>query len=514
MKKLFYILITALALAAFTSCEDGEGDVISFGNQDLSVVSAELLFGPDGGTNAIVVETSGTVKAVSDASWAEVSVNGKTINVTAGAYSEIETRYAKITISAGSESTSVVVQQSPVVVKDFNPEDIATTAKGGSYEIPYSANANMTVSSDVDWIAAESTTNDEGTSVLKIDVEPNNTVSQRTGSVSYAVGSIGGVIKVTQASSLVRTSNWTVSYEGLVKIDGKSNDDVLVTVGNEDTGAFAVVVESKSNFTNSGEKAIEDYIATSIYPKASTGTQYSATSHIYISPKLANDTYTAYVIGLKEGNAASGYYQYFDFTINREATPYEKLLGSWTIERQGGFTDTWTIHEDVEDESFLIEGIEGHAYSYFEEWIKASFDANTGELILKEQEILTYEDSEGDNVTVQLVGYINVNGTQYYWGGGDAILRIKANNDNTASIIPQSVYGTYQFTGMVFYGMVADSPAYWYCSGNYQTFDSSTKLTRTTASATSGISSSSVRNTPKVLNPETKSPASGFSFAR
>ena len=87
MKKIAYLFTAALAFAALSACDNGEGEVLSFGNKDLAVVKANLLFGPDGGSNTITVESTNPISATSSSSWATVSVNGMSVVVSAPAYS-------------------------------------------------------------------------------------------------------------------------------------------------------------------------------------------------------------------------------------------------------------------------------------------------------------------------------------------------------------------------------------------------------------------------------------------
>lgn len=473
MKKLAYLFTAALAVAALSACDNGEGEYLSYGNKDLAVVEANLLFGPEGGSNTITVESTNAVTAASEASWASVSVNGKSIVVTAPAYSSNETRYAKITIKAGNESTFVVAQQMGVMVKDFNPSDINATSKAETFDFTFVSNTTMTATADVDWITPSviKATGTDEPDTLRISLLENPTIDVRTGVVSYAAGTYNGTINVTQAGAMVQNPNWTITYEGVTKVDGHSRDDFQVAVGSEDTGKYAFTYLPASQYSASGLE-MADFVVTGVVPAlGASPVMYSDTQHFYY-PKLENDKYIAFAVGLDDNGLTTGYYQYLEFEINRDKTPYEKLLGSWTIERKGNgtsVTDTWTIYEDVEDESFLIEGIEGHAFSFFGgAYVAAQFDASTGELVLNEQIIATVQLND-DPVDVALYGYITVGGTNYYWGEGAEMIRIKANDDNTATMTASTADSRYgPFTGMVFYGLVDGTVTYWWCGGNYQ----------------------------------------------
>ena len=471
MKKLLYVFATVLAFAAFTACDDGEGDVIAYGNQDLKVLSAELIMSPDGGSNTIVVETSGTVTATTDAQWLSLVVNGKNIVATAGPYSGNETRYAKVDIKSGSETTSVTLQQFGVVVKGFNPEDLMVVGGGDTFTFPFESNASMTVFADVDWITATVESEEETGTYIKIVVSANTTVDVRTGNVNYSAGAYNGVIKVTQASSMIRTSNWTVTYEGVTKVAGVSSDDILVTVGAEDTGKYAFVLEPKSAQTASG-LGIVDYIATEIIAKAAQGSLYTTTEHFYQAPKLANDTYVAYVVGIKDGGVASGFYQYLEFTINRESTPYEKFLGNWSAPRGDGNTDIWTIYPGVEDESVYIDGIGGSSASDF--WgdtnamAYATFTSYEGYnyLTIKAGQIIfTFEHSSYGTCNVTLQGTILEGSDTYRVSGDYNICDILLTSDTSAKGYSYDIEltggGKYTVKGMRYYGIVSAGGLSW-----------------------------------------------------
>ena len=471
MKKLLYIFATVLAFAAFTACDDGEGDVITYGNQDLKIVNADLLISPAGGSNTIVVETSGTVTATTDASWLALSVNGKSVVATAGPYSGNESRYAKVIIKAGNESTSVTMQQSGVVVKGFEPEDIMVIGGGDTFTFPFESNAPMTVFSDANWITATVETAEDGSSFIKIVVAANNTVEVRVGAVEYAAGAYNGQIKVTQAAAMVCTSNWKITYEGVTQVSGVSCDDILVTVGSEDTGKYAFVLEPKSLLTASG-LSLEDYISTKVVATAVQGSLYNTTQHFYQAPKLDNDTYVAYAVGIKNGNVSSGYYQYLEFTINRQATPYELFLGSWKAPRGDGNTDIWTIYPGVENETVYIDGIGGSSANDF--WgdpnamASATFTSQEGYNFLtikSNQVIYSFEHSTYGLCEATLKGTILEDGTTYYVNGNYNICDILLTSETAAKGYSYEIQLTdgskYTVKGMRYYGIVSAGALSW-----------------------------------------------------
>ena len=460
MKKILYILSAALTLATFTACDNGEGEVLSFGNKDLKVEEADLLFGPQGGTNTIKVESVNPVTATSSTSWAAVTVNGTSVVVTVPSWDSNESRYAKITLRAGQEETSVTIQQSGIRVKDFNPQDIAAASEPCVYDFPYVSNAEMEASADVDWITTSIVKGvDTDVDTLRVSLQANNTVDPRAGVVSYAAGSYSGTINISQAGSLFQNDNWTITYEGVTKVDGKSKDDVLVTVGGEDTGKYALAVIPVSQFEASGKEK-EEFIATTVVPMLANEDKSDQTKHFYY-PKFENGDYIAFAIGFNDEGLTDGWYQCAEFTIDREKTPFEKWLGKWSVPRGDGNTDEWVITEITEDESVKIVGIGGAT----EEWLgeslgaTATFDPATGKLtIMSGQVVASWTDATYGALQFTLQGTISYNGSPTRVGGTYPIGEIELTSDTTAEMTGDDIelsIGVFPIRGMRYFGIVS-----------------------------------------------------------
>lgn len=481
MKKLAYLFTAALAVAALSACDNGEGEYLSYGNKDLAVVEANLLFGPEGGSNTITVESTNAVTAASEASWASVSVNGKSIVVTAPAYSSNETRYAKITIKAGNESTFVVAQQMGVMVKGFNPSDINAASKAESFDFTFVSNTAMTATADVDWITPsviKATAADEP-DTLRISLLENPTVDVRTGVVSYAAGSYNGTINVTQSGAMIQNPNWTITYEGVTKVDGHSRDDLQVAVGSEDTGKYAFTVLPASQYTASG-KEMDDFIATVVAPALTSATLYSDTQHFYY-PKFENGKYIAFAVGLDDKGLTSGYYQTLEFTISREKTNFEKFLGTWTVARGDGATDEWVVTEIEEDASVKITGICGASVSWLGNFLAdsdigavATYDPATGQFTIQNGQIIGSWDVGGNygmcNYT--LLGHAIIDGENYRITGTYAIGTIVLQSASDAKMTPGTVnisgYGVLPVHGMLYWAVLSSGSALTYVATTEQ----------------------------------------------
>ena len=466
MKKILYFLTAILTLGMLAACDNGEGDMISYGNKDLKVKEANLLFGPQGGTNTITVESASTVTATSGSSWASVAVNGNEVSVTFPAWTSNESRYAKITLKAGNETTSVTIQQSGVLVKDFNPEDISAPGKPISYDFPFISNAVMTASADVDWITTSVVKGvDTDVDTLRVSLEANDSIDPRSGVVSYASGSYDGTINVSQAGAMVRIDNWTITYEGVTKVEGKSRDDILVTVGEEDYGKYALAVVPASQYKASG-LYIDDFIVMVVAPTLAKGEKTAETEHFYY-PKFENGDYIAFAVGFNDDGLTSGYYQYLEFTIDREKSPYEKWLGTWSVPRGDGNTDEWIITEITEDESVKIQGICGTTPDWMgnDAGAVAQFDPETGMLIVMNDQVIdSWVDDTYGTLNFTLQGTINYNGSVTRVGGNYAIGYIALTSDNAAEMNGLEVtlsVGSFPIRGMRYFGIVSAGGMAW-----------------------------------------------------
>lgn len=481
MKKIFYILTTALAVAALNACDNGEGDVLSFGNKDLAVVEANLLFGPEGGSNTVTVESTSPISATSSSSWASVSVNGKSITVSAPAYSSNVSRYAKITIKAGDESTSVTAQQMGVTVVDFHPADINAASSETVVDYTFKSNVAMTATADVDWIIPEviKPSDPEEPDTLRIKLLENPTVDVRTGVVSYAAGAYDGSINVTQSGAMVQNPNWTITYEGVTKVDGHSQDDFQVAVGSEDTGKYAFTVLPASQYTASG-KDMKDFVATDVAPLVASATLYSDTQHFYY-PKFENDKYIAFAVGINDKGLTSGYYQYYEFTINRDKTPYEKFLGTWTVARGDGNTDEWVVTEIEEDVSVKITGICGASVSWLGNFLSnsdvgvvAKFNPETGKFSIQNGQIIGSWDVGGNygigNYT--LLGQAIIDDTLYRISGTYDIGTIEVESAVHATMYGGivNVQGTRPVISMLYYVILSNNSGLVYNANTSQAF--------------------------------------------
>lgn len=313
MMRKIYLFLIALPLFFLVACESGEGDYEV--QKSINVVSADLTFQPSGGTGTVVVETQGTVTAVSSRPWCTTSVNGGTITVTVSEYDGLDNRYADILITSGEGTAKVTAHQYglyfllPEAEDSYHVEDV-----NGFVEIPLTHNNYEPESeADVDWLSA-----------------------------SYADGKV--IIKATDnTTGLLRTGNITIGTKK-IKIEQWSFDSVFAGeyywVGTT-TATGSKVDTMKVNFKDYDPK---DGTFKMDFPdaKVSLVTQFNekdlsfkVSGALYCGETVYKDTKAyIYTIVYADGYVSwsSSYYVTFTLALDKTTGKYQAPMvdmGSW-----------------------------------------------------------------------------------------------------------------------------------------------------------------------------------------
>jgi len=208
----------AMALALFasiglSSCEDSH--VAEAPGPAVSIVSSDVLFGPRGGTGSIGFESEGVVTAYSEQPWCSVSVEGKTVSVTAGEYADLENRYASIILKADGDSVRVVAQQNGIVLtSDAEDEYVAGDAQS-EINFTIKSNSDVRMQSSASWIRCSMAGEN-----ITVTLKENNSGHIRNGWFSYASGNVADTVYVSQAD--------VKDLYGNYKLMGYSNSGSLV----------------------------------------------------------------------------------------------------------------------------------------------------------------------------------------------------------------------------------------------------------------------------------------------
>lgn len=160
----------------------------------IRIENGEIGFPPAGGVDTVRIYNAAKVSATADLPWCTVrEVEKGFLEVTAGPYTGVESRYCMINIQADEKACYVVIQQSGVYIQGFDDSNLNLKNGAARVERTFKTNGSFTASSGEDWIHVET-----GDGVLRIAVDENTGKDYREGGVHWAIGDLDGVISVTQ----------------------------------------------------------------------------------------------------------------------------------------------------------------------------------------------------------------------------------------------------------------------------------------------------------------------------
>lgn len=211
MKTTKLLILLLMAAVGFTACSD---DDESGGNYPFTVTRSELTFTNNGGSTRFSVRSEGEPVITSSASWVTVepySTGNHIYNytVTAEAYvadatnqTGYDDRTATITVECTDGTSTITVTQTPEYgLFVTSPREINVSTDGGTVSIETRANGEYTVTTDAEWMTVSGTTTRAILTnyVTNINVEPSNSMNQRSGRISFTLGDITESVTITQA---------------------------------------------------------------------------------------------------------------------------------------------------------------------------------------------------------------------------------------------------------------------------------------------------------------------------
>lgn len=197
MKHIFRTLSVGSCLAATlialscSSDDDLKGYVPE--SNSIRVVENSLLFGAEGSSATVTVETAGPVSATVDADWCTATVSGKVVSVTVQANRSFEGRTAMLTISADGSSRRLPVQQLGMVLASLPVSSHHAPTSGDTLTLTMHHDLPMTASSSQSWIHASV----EG-DVLKVITDDNRGGHIRRGIVVTESGGYTDTLRIAQ----------------------------------------------------------------------------------------------------------------------------------------------------------------------------------------------------------------------------------------------------------------------------------------------------------------------------
>lgn len=193
MKRIFNLILIALCVIGYTSCNDDEG-IEYIQESTIKIISRDVSFPAAASQGSIVVEAPGAITVTtSDQGWCTTSVSGSTIQVNVEENPGLEGRNSMLTIHCDGDSTAIAIQQSGVIFQLSAGSQIMVNNEAKTYSYDLVSNVEIALSTSEDWISVKV---EEGK--LNITLTENNTGHLRNGSIAYAAGAYKDKIEVTQ----------------------------------------------------------------------------------------------------------------------------------------------------------------------------------------------------------------------------------------------------------------------------------------------------------------------------
>jgi hypothetical protein len=178
------------------------------GDPTLSVTPTEVLAEKTGGSYPVAVTSNTTWTVSRNASWVTVSPtsgNGNgTVNVTAAENTTTIIRSATVTVSSGTLTQRVHVEQGAVdPTLSVTPTEIAAAIYSDSnYQIEVTSNSTWTatVNSDATWCTLTKTSG-SGNGAATVNVVANPVDASRAATVTFTSGTLTRTVSVTQAAA-------------------------------------------------------------------------------------------------------------------------------------------------------------------------------------------------------------------------------------------------------------------------------------------------------------------------
>ena len=397
MKKYIYLIFAALsALLLLFACR--EEKPVEVKKPELKVVSSDVIFGVEGGEGTIVVEADAAVTVTSERPWVQTSVNGNEITVTVSEPNlNPQSRYSRLTITAGSEKTYVTVHQFGEIFDGMKMEDVTVAREGTTMRYAFKANMTVNVSTDQPWVHCALDEENDGIMILTVD--ENTDFGVRYATVSYTAGSNSGSMKVTQNPKFGAVSGWTVANTGGRFEFPDQIDEITVTPPSDMAEAYYLFhIASVDEFPATDvDAAVEEAcLETGAAIRAALASgEIQSVGEIALKGKYVEEypnlpsASKAFISCFDEAGYPTGQYAFIDVAIP-DRGPVKEMVEGWDIEHvsgkylPSGQKDEFTVtpRAGFEDKYYLVSAVKNSDVSNIEDYAFTTFAIEAREAIL------------------------------------------------------------------------------------------------------------------------------------
>lgn len=210
MKKIFSI-ITLCLCTLLVACSDEEAVTSS-----LQVVATDGIdFSAASGEGTITVSATEAITAASNKEWCTTTVEGNVVHVAVTTSSEVTSRIALVTISAGTSSVDVpVIQAGAVTIVDDYNLYYCCGYDGGEFDFSFKTNSSYSVEVPEEAAGWLTYTYDTENNVLKFNVAASADKTPRGAEVKLSAGAKELVLSLSQieVSLDLIGGYWNMSY--------------------------------------------------------------------------------------------------------------------------------------------------------------------------------------------------------------------------------------------------------------------------------------------------------------
>lgn len=210
MKKIFSI-ITLCLCTLLVACSDEEAVTSS-----LQVVATDGIdFSAASGEGTITVSATEAITATSNKDWCTTAVEGNVVHVAVTTSSEVTSRIALVTISAGTSSVDVpVIQAGAVTIVDDYNLYYCCGYDGGEFDFSFKTNSSYSVEVPEEAAGWLTYTYDTENNVLKFNVAASADKTPRGAEVKLSAGAKELVLSLSQieVSLDLIGGYWNMSY--------------------------------------------------------------------------------------------------------------------------------------------------------------------------------------------------------------------------------------------------------------------------------------------------------------
>lgn len=210
MKKIFSI-ITLCLCTLLVACSDEEAVTSS-----LQVVATDGIdFSAASGEGTITVSATEAITATSNKEWCTTTVEGNVVHVAVTTSSEVTSRIALVTISAGTSSVDVpVIQAGAVTIVDDYNLYYCCGYDGGEFDFSFKTNSSYSVEVPEEAAGWLTYTYDTENNVLKFNVAASADKTPRGAEVKLSAGAKELVLSLSQieVSLDLIGGYWNMSY--------------------------------------------------------------------------------------------------------------------------------------------------------------------------------------------------------------------------------------------------------------------------------------------------------------